>query len=49
MPAQAMAVPRSGCEHDQSQKHHDRRGRRQQRIAHVVHRLGPGFEKIGEK
>ena len=34
---------------DQPQKHQHRRGRRQQRVAHVIDGLGAALQKIGEK
>ena len=38
-----------GLQHDQSEKHQHGRGRGQQRVAHVVHRLGAAFKEIREK
>ena len=49
MPAQAMAVPKIGLEHDQTEYNHDGRNRGQDRVAPVVDGLGFVFEKPGQK
>ena len=49
IPAQAMAVPRSGCGHDQRQGHQHWRSGGQQRVAPVVDGLDPALQKIREE
>ena len=49
IPAQAMAVPRSGCRTISPKTHQHRRGRGQQRVAHVVDGLAAALEKVREK
>ena len=49
IPAQAMAVPRSGCSTISPRNTSTGAAAGSKRVAHVVHRLGAALQKIGEK